>query len=115
MAIVEKYADPNRKSLLPFISDQKYNYAIKEIFTLAGVTRNVVVRNSLTGEEEIRPINEIASSHMARRTFVGNIFKKFKDQSLVSELSGHVPNSLEFARYREIDSELKREMVSVIE
>ncbi|MBO6056882.1 MAG: site-specific integrase, partial [Bacteroidales bacterium] len=115
MAIVKKYADPNRESLLPFISDQKYNYAIKEIFTLAGITRNVVVRNSVTGEQEIRPINEIASSHMARRTFVGNLFKKFKDQSLISELSGHVPNSREFARYREIDSELKREMVSVIE
>lgn len=115
MAIVEKYADPNRESLLPFISDQKYNYAIKEIFTLAGITRNVIVRNSVTGEQEIRPINEIASSHMARRTFVGNLFKKFKDQSLISELSGHVPNSREFARYREIDMELKREMVSVIE
>lgn len=115
MAIVEKYADPNRESLLPFISDQKYNYAIKEIFTLAGITRNVIVRNSVTGEQEIRPINVIASSHMARRTFVGNLFKKFKDQSLISELSGHVPNSREFARYREIDSELKREMVSVIE
>lgn len=115
MAIVEKYADPNRESLLPFISDQNYNYAIKEIFTLAGITRNVVVRNSVTGEQEIRPINEIASSHMARRTFVGNLFKKFKDQSLISELSGHVSNSREFARYREIDSEIKREMVSVIE
>ena len=115
MAIVEKYADPNRESLLPFISDQKYNYAIKEIFTLAGITRDVIVRNSVTGEQEIRPINVIASSHMARRTFVGNLFKKFKDQSLISELSGHVPNSREFARYREIDSELKREMVSVIE
>jgi len=115
MAIVKKYADPNRKSLLPFISDQKYNCAIKEIFTLAGITRNVVIRNSVTGEAEVRPINEIASSHMARRTFVGNLFKKFKDQSLISELSGHVPNSMEFARYREIDMELKREMVSVIE
>ena len=82
---------------------------------LAGVTRNVVVRNSLTGEQEIRPINEIASSHMARRTFVGNIYKKFKDQSLVSELSGHAPNSGAFALYREVDEEMKREMVSAID
>lgn len=115
LAILERYADSNRKKLLPFISDQKYNDAIKEIFTLAGVTRNVVVRNSLTGEQEIRPINEIASSHMARRTFVGNIYKKFKDQSLVSELSGHAPNSQAFARYREVDEEMKREMVSAID
>ena len=80
-----------------------------------GIPRNVVIRNSVTGEAEVRPINEIASCHMACQTFVGNLFKKFKDQSLISELSGHVPNSREFARYREIDSELKREMVSVIE
>lgn len=115
LTILERYADPDRKELLPFISDQKYNDAIKEIFKLAGVTRNVVVRNSLTGEQEIRPINEIASSHMARRTFVGNIYKKFKDQSLVSELSGHAPNSAAFARYREVDQEMKREMVSAID
>lgn len=113
--ILERYADPDRKALLPFISDQKYNDAIKEIFKLAGVTRNVVVRNSLTGEQEIRPINEVASSHMARRTFVGNIYKKFKDQSLVSELSGHAPNSAAFARYCEVDEEMKREMVSAID
>lgn len=115
LTILERYADPNRKALLPFISDQKYNDAIKEVFTRAGVTRNVVVRNSLTGEQEIRPINEIASSHMARRTFVGNIYKKFKDQSLVSELSGHAPGSRAFARYREVDEEIKREMVSALD
>ena len=112
--IIERYADPNRKSLLPFISDQKYNEAIKEIFTIAGVTRNVVVRNSLTGEEEIRPINEVASSHMARRTFTGIIYSVFKDQALVSELTGHAPGSRAFARYREIDHKMKQEMVDVI-
>ena len=115
LAILERYADPDRKSLLPFISDQKYNEAIKEIFTLAGVTRNVVVRNSLTGEQEIRPINKIASSHMARRFMVGTVYSKFKDQALVSELTGHAPGSRAFARYREIDEAMKREMVSVIE
>ena len=43
---------------------------------------------------------------MACQTFVRNLFKKFKDQSLISELSGLVPNNMEFARYREIDMEL---------
>lgn len=115
MAIVEKYKDENRKSLLPFISDQKYNDDIKKVFKLAGVTRNVVVRNPLTGEEEIRPINEVASSHMARRTFIGNIYKKVKDQNLVSELSGHVPGSRAFARYREIDRDMKQDMVNILD
>ena len=115
LKILERYADPNRKALLPFICDVKYNVAIKEIFTIAGITRNVVVRNSLTGEQEIRPINEIASSHMARRTFTGIIYKLFKDQALVSELTGHAPGSRAFARYREIDQEMRREMVSALD
>ena len=114
-AILERYADEDRKALLPFISDQKYNEAIKEIMTIAGITRNVVIRNSLTGEQEIRPINEIASSHMARRTFTHIIYKTFKDQALVSELTGHAPNSAAFARYREVDQELKRDMVSALD
>ena len=114
-SILERYADEDRKALLPFISDQKYNEAIKEIMTIAGITRNVVIRNSLTGEQEIRPINEIASSHMARRTFTHIIYKTFKDQALVSELTGHAPNSAAFARYREVDQELKRDMVSALD
>jgi integrase len=63
----------------------------------------------------IRPINEVASSHLARRCFVGNMYKKAKDQNLVAELSGHKQNSKAFARYREIDEEMRQELVSMIE
>jgi hypothetical protein len=49
------------------------NGAIKEIFTRAGITRNVTYLHPLTEREEKVPINTIASSHMARRTFVGNL------------------------------------------
>lgn len=114
-AIIARYADSKRKSLLPFISDQKYNDAIKEAFKQAGLTRNVVVRNSLTGEQEIHPLNEVASSHMARRTLTGNLFIIYKDQSLVSSITGHAPNSSAFARYRDIDEDMRREMVSVLD
>lgn len=114
-AIIARYADSRRKSLLPFISDQKYNDAIKEAFKLAGLTRNVVVRNPLTGEQEIHPLNEVASSHMARRTLTGNLFKIYKDQSLVSSITGHAPNSSAFARYRDIDEDMRREMVSALD
>ena len=68
-----------------------------------------------TGEEEKRPINEIASSHMARRTFIGNLYKKVKDPSLVGALSGHKEGSKAFARYREIDEDLKKELVSLLD
>ena len=73
LSLIDQYrgVDPKGR-LFPFISAQRYNDAIKVIFKMCGITRNVEVRNSLTGENEIVPINEVASSHMARRTFVGN-------------------------------------------
>ena len=114
-AIIDRYSDPKRKELLPFISDQNYNEAIKEVFKEAGLTRNVVVRNSLTGESEIRPLNEIASSHLARRTLTNILYKKYKDQSLVSAITGHAPNSSAFARYHDIDEDMRREMVSILD
>jgi hypothetical protein len=43
------------------------------------------------------------------------MYKKAKDQNLVAALSGHKQNSKAFARYREIDEEMKRELVSMIE
>ena len=114
-AIIERHYDLKRKELLPFISDQNYNEAIKEVFKLAGLTRNVVVRNSLTGEPEIRPLNEIASSHLARRTLTNILYKKYKDQSLVSSITGLAPYSCAYARYRDIDEDMRREMVSILD
>lgn len=113
--ILDKYADYGGEKLLPFISEQKYNQAIKDAFRLAGITRIVTVRNPTTGEEEQRPINEIASSHLARRCFVGNLYKQVKDPNLVGALSGHKQGSKAFARYREIDEEMKQDLVKLLE
>lgn len=114
--ILRRYADSSRNELFPkIVSRAVYNIAIKRILKKAGVTRRVVVVNPLTREAECRRICEVASSHMARRTFIGNIYKKFKDQNLVSELSGHAPGSRAFTRYREIDPEMKKEMVTAID
>lgn len=115
-ALIEKYKDVDTKGrLFPFISKARYNERIKEIFKICGITRLVTVINPTTGEEEKRSISEIASSHMARRTFVGNLYKKVKDPNLVGSLSGHSENSAAFARYRAIDDSMKKELVSLIE
>ena len=111
--LIEKYKGVDGKGrLFPFISPQKYNEAIKEIFTLSEITRNVEVRNALTGEMEIRPINEIASSHLARRTFVGNAYKQVADPNVVGKMSGHVEGSRAFARYRNIDDDILKDVIS---
>lgn len=116
LALVEKYKDVDTDGrLFPFISSQKYNNAIKKIFTRAGINRIVLVLNSATGKEEKHPLNEIASSHIARRTFVGNLYKKVKDPNLVGALSGHKDGSKAFARYRDIDEDMKKELVSLLD
>ena len=115
-AILSKYKDilcDDR--LLPFISPQKYNDCIKMIFLLCGLTRNVTIWNSTTGREEQHPLNELASSHLARRTFIGNLYKKVQDPNMIGKLSGHVEGSRAFARYRTIDDDMKKSLVSMLE
>ena len=81
---------------------------------MADVTRIVSVLDPKTRTEVKRPLNEIASSHMARRTFIGNMYKKVKDPDLIGSMSGHVEGSKAFARYRTIDDDMKRELVDKI-
>lgn len=113
--ILNRYADYDGPSLLPLISEQKYNKAIKRIFLAAGLKRKVTILNQLTREPEQRPIWEVASSHLARRTFVGNLYKQVKDPNLVGSLSGHKEGSKAFARYRDIDEDMKVDLVKLLE
>ncbi|MGI6243411.1 MAG: site-specific integrase [Prevotella sp.] len=116
MALVEKYKGMDKKGrLFPFISPQKYNEAIKEILTICGIHRVVTILNPTTGQEEQRPLNEIASSHMARRTFIGNLYKKVQDPNLIGSMSGHAEGSRAFARYRDIDKKMKKETVNLLD
>ena len=115
LELIEKYKGLDDKGrLFPFITAQKYNDAIKAIFTMAEITRNVEVRNPLTGENEIRPINEIASSHLARRTFIGNAYFKVTDPNLIGKMSGHVEGSKAFKRYRKIEDETLKNVIDLI-
>ena len=113
--IIERYKDHQGAALFPFTSQQQYNRDIKTMFRLSGLTRIVTVINPTTREEEQRPICDIASSHLARRCFVGNLYKKVKDPNLIGKLSGHKEGSRAFSRYREIDEETSKELVSMLE
>ena len=113
--IIDKYNDPETTDILPLISQQKYNDAIKEIFRKAGITRMVPVINPKTGETEQKSIADVASSHMARRTFVGTLYKQVKDPNLVGKLSGHVEGSRAFARYRDIDDQMIKGMTNLLD
>lgn len=113
--IVKKYKDIPGDKLFPFVAEQQYNEDIKNILKTAGIDRMVTVLNPLTRKEEQHPIYDVASSHMARRTFIGNLYKKVKDPNLVGALSGHKEGSKAFARYRDIDDEIKKDLVSLLD
>lgn len=113
-AIVRKYGIGDGP-LLPFISVQKYNDAIKRMLRLAGITRQVTVLDPLTRQEKRVAICDMASSHMARRTFINNIYCKVKDPALVASLTGHADGSRAFSRYRTIDDVVKKELVRLLE
>ena len=101
--------------MFPFISEQKYNVYIKAAFRKAGLTRMVTTIDQRTRQNVQVPICDLASSHMARRTFIGNVYKRVKDPAIVGAMSGHKDGSRAFARYRDIDMDIKRDAVSVLE
>ncbi len=116
LRLIEKYRGVDKQGrLFPFISQQRYNDAIKVIFTQAGITRDVEVLNALTKEVEIKPINEVASSHMARKTFIGNLYLHVQDPNLIGQMSGHVEGSKAFKRYRKIEDSTLQDVIKNLE
>lgn len=108
--IAARYACGER--LLPCTSAARYNAAIRSVLTACGITRSVAVLDPLTLLERHRPINEVASSHLARRTFIGNLYSRARDPCIVGAMSGHKDGSAAFARYRTIDDTMKRELIA---
>jgi integrase len=113
LSIIKKY-DYLGDSLMPFIPDQIYNGEIKRLFRTANITRNVVKLNTQTRKNEIVCIATLASSHMARRTFIGLLHKHVKNE-IIASMSGHVENSKAFSRYYNIDDNDKRNAVTILD
>jgi hypothetical protein len=116
LELIAKYK--NRKGderLFPYISEKGYNEDLKDVFKLAGLTRNVVVLDSITGEVAMSTLDKEASSHMARRTFIGNLYNKVQDPNLISSMTGHTEGSKAFKRYRNIDDDLKMKTLELLE
>ncbi|MFA5970787.1 MAG: phage integrase SAM-like domain-containing protein [Lentimicrobiaceae bacterium] len=111
--ILSRYDFPDGR-LLPFITDQRYNDYLKELFKEVGLTRIVTRINPTTGEPEQISLADIASSHMARRTFIGNLYGKV-DTGIISSMSGHVEGSRSFTRYRVASPELQRQAIDLID
>ena len=115
MAIVDGYCHGEDAPLFPRGYNSKYNEAIRCILKRAGVNRVVTVINPKTRKEEKKPICDVATSHLARRTFIGNLYRQVKDPNLVASMSGHANGSVAFQRYRAIDDDMKKSLVALIQ
>ena len=80
-----------------------------------GIDRTVIVLDPKTREDVARPLYEVASTHTARKTFIGNLYRQVKDPNLIASMSGHVEGSRAFSRYRTIDDDMKRRLVEMID
>lgn len=102
-------------ALLPRFTQTMYNKMIKRILKHVGIDRKVLTLNPKTRQDEMRPLWEVATSHTARKTFIGNLYKQVKDPNLIASMSGHTEGSRAFARYRKIDDDMKKELVNLLD
>lgn len=112
-AILARHNSTNGK-LLPFKPIHQYNLGIRELLKHCGIDRMVTILDTHGYQSKQKPIYELASSHTARKTFVGNLYKQVPDPNLIASMSGHVDGSRAFARYRNIDDDMKRRLVEMI-
>lgn len=114
LQIIERYKGVDKHMrLLPFISDTQYNRAIREVLKAAGIDRPVMIRDPKTGLSQPRPLYEVASSHLARRTFAQIAYSSTGDKRLAASLTGHSENSRAFNRYSEITRDMKRRALGI--
>ena len=113
LKILEHY-DKNADRLLPFKTVHTYNLSIRELLKHCGIDRMVTILDTHGYNTVQRPLYEVASSHTARKTFVGNLYKEVPDPNLIASMSGHVEGSRAFNRYRTIDDGMKRKLVEMI-
>ena len=115
--ILGRYKEDNNPEgrIFRFPVQTDYEKYIKVICKEAGINRMVTILNPLTGVEELKPIYEVASTHLARRTFIGILYKNVKDPNIIASMSGHTNASRSFARYRTIDDDIKREVTDLME
>ena len=110
--ILERYSYLGDDRLLPFDSDQRYNTMIKEMFkALPEIDHVVTILDPVTRLEKQVRLSEVASSHMGRRNFCGNLYEAgFRDSDIAS-MSGHSEGSHAIARYRKVSDETKQRMI----
>lgn len=115
LEILEKYKDNGSDKPLPLqCCIDYYNRAISQIAHRAKLDRKVTIINK-RGEPEVRELQDVLTSHIARKTFISTLINNGVSPQVISSMSGHVPNSSAFARYFTIEDDIKKSVVKALE
>jgi integrase len=107
--VLEKYKNYSSDLPLPRMENQVYNRSLKILFQEAKLNRPVEVVTKKGNEviKEFKALHELASSHMARRNFIGLSIEKGVRSEIIMSISGHSKNSKSFSRYYEVADKQK--------
>ncbi|TFD97479.1 hypothetical protein E2605_07375 [Dysgonomonas capnocytophagoides] len=111
--IINRYKGKTVNNLiLPFMNSVEYNETLKVVFKDAEINRIVIWYDRDKKKEISAPLHEIATSHLARRTFVDILCQAGEPIHVVASMSGHSENSKAFDRYRRRPEQLQKEAVN---
>lgn len=114
LQIIEKYDLPDER-LVPPVLVYYLNKRLKRVVEMVGITRKVIIPDKKTRKSKQVRICDIVSTHMARRVFIGGLFKKGVKDSVISSMSGHIIGSKAFTRYFHVDNDDQKEAIRLIE
>jgi len=106
-AIIEKY----NFELPPAISNQKFNEYLKEVAIKAEINEPFT-KNITKGGKSIsitHPKHDFITSHVARRSFATNAYKRKIEPLLIMAITGHKTET-EFLKYLKITDEEKADL-----
>jgi integrase len=108
--LLEKY-----RLNIPNLTNQKFNFYIKEIARLAGIDEPVKMNHRQGNKviEEIKPKYAWISSHTCRRSFCTNEFLAGTPSELIMTISGHKTES-SFKKYIKADRFQKAQLIKKI-
>lgn len=112
--IIKKHEKSCRMQLFTERTTRAYNLQIRKAIVAADIDRMVTIRDKHTGEQVQKWLSEVASTHMARRTFIGCLYEQGFRESDICSMSGHKEGSMSIQRYRAVSDERKKKMIDSI-
>ena len=100
--------------LVPHIYINTYNVGIRELLKYVGINRMVSVYDTTERKDVQKPLCDVASSHTARKTFIGILYNRGAEPALIRSMTGHSERSNSFDRYHKMDEELRNRMIENI-